>query len=164
MNHNFLMSAALVAVAAGALLATVSVAAQTPKEMIFGNKFTVTTKFAQSDGVGKNGEAFVLVEDNTSAADDVPGHRMHCLGVMQGIADAMNEEHVYCVETDLDGDQALWKVTPEAHRPKGEPIPAVHETVMGTGKYAGISMTLKSMCQVTSSGPTGYSLNCGPVQ
>ncbi len=38
-------------------------------------------------------------------------------------------------------------------------LPALHEALGGTGKYAGISMTIKSRCNVTKPGPA-YALSC----
>ena len=54
MRHKNLIS---VAVAAAALVGTVAVAGEGPKDL----GFSVTGKVVQGDGVGKNGEAFVRI-------------------------------------------------------------------------------------------------------
>lgn len=149
-----------IAVAAAALVAATSaLAAETPKDMIFANKFTVAAKVVQAENLGKNGEAFVLIDEQTTVGDG-SDHKMHCLGVIQGANGSMVEERQYCVETDPGGDQVLWKVTPQSQPGNAPGIPAVHEAIAGTGKYAGISMTIRSTCRVVSHSPTGFSLSC----
>jgi hypothetical protein len=68
MIGGFLTSVAAAAVATAALVGTAAVAAEAPKDMIFANKFAVTAKVLQASGIGKNGEAFVLIDENTTVA------------------------------------------------------------------------------------------------
>jgi hypothetical protein len=79
---------------------------------------------------------------------------------MQGANGTMVEQHEYCIETNIGGDQVLWKVTPESHPMNASSVPAVHEAIAGTGKYADISMTIKTTCRVASTSSTGYTLSC----
>lgn len=160
MGHKFLMSVSTVAVAAAALVGMAVVAAEGPKQTAVGTKYALSGKVVQADGIGKNGETFALIyEENGTASGIGPDHKLHCLGVVQGAAGMIAEQHGYCIETDLDGDQVLWKVTPAAH-PLGltAALQAVHEALAGTGKYAGISMTWKSIDKSESTGPMEYSL------
>jgi hypothetical protein len=157
--RSFFYVLSAVAIAGGALFGTLAVAAG-PKEMGVGNKFALAGKIVQGD-VAKGGTFAGIYEENGTAAGNGPDHKMHCLGVMQGTSDAVVEQHGYCMETDTDGDQVLWKVTPAGH-PLNSPISlATHEALVGTGKYAGISGTLNSTCQVSpGAGPDQYALKC----
>jgi len=78
---------------------------------------------------------------------------------MQGAGDRILEQRGYCMETDPDGDQVFWKVTPSAHQAGLHTVLATHEAIAGTGKYAGVSMTITSTCDITNSGPT-YAAIC----
>src|SRR5271165_3428866 len=150
--------ASVAAVAAGAIVGPVG-AAEGPRGAIFAGKFEVSGNDIQGIGVGKDGEGFALVYEEDVTATGGSDHKMHCLGVMQLAANTVAEQHGYCVETDPDGDQALWKVTPAPHLMGADAVQAVHEAIAGAGKYAGVSTTIKSTCNLTSSGPR-YALSC----
>jgi hypothetical protein len=158
MKRMYPVSVAAAAIVGAALVGTAAVAVEAPKPMSVGTKYALAGKVMQADGIGKNGETYALIyEENGTASGAGPDHKMHCLGVLQGAAGKIEEQHGYCIETDLDGDQVLWRVTPAPH-PMAGAIQAVHEAVSGTGKYAGISMTLKSTDQAESTGPMRYAL------
>ena len=159
MKRTIAMSVASFAVAAAAFAGTVTVAAEAPKDSSFASKFEVSGKVLQDIGVGR-GEAFALIYEEETTAPGGSGHETHCLGVMQGAADKIVEQHGYCLETDKDGDQVLWKVTPEAnHSANAQSLPALNEAVAGTGKYAGVSAAFKTICNVTKPGRE-YELSC----
>ena len=158
MKGKLLVSAAAAAVAA-ALVGMAVVAAEAPKPMGVGAKFVLAGKVVQADGIGKNGETFALIyEENGTTSGNGPDHKMHCLGVLQGAAGRVAEQHGYCIETDLDGDQVLWKVTPAAHPLGPVSLQTVHEAIAGTGKYAEVSMTIKTTDQSESTGPMAYTV------
>ena len=58
----------------------------------------------------------------------------------------------------VDGDQVLWKITVAPHPLGPTSVQAVHEAIAGTGKYAGISMTMKTTVQSENTGPMAYAL------
>ena len=152
------VSATAAAVAA-ALVGMSVVAAEAPKPMPVGTKYVLAGKVVQADGIGKNGETFALIyEENGTASGNGPDHKMHCLGVLQGAAGMVAEQHGYCIETDLDGDQVLWKITVAPHPLGPVSLQAVHEAIAGTGKYAGISMTMKTTDQAENTGPMAYTI------
>ncbi len=158
MKGKFRVSATAAAVAA-ALLGIAVVAAEAPKPMVVGTKFVLAGKVMQADGIGKNGETFALIyEENGTTSGNGPDHKLHCLGVLQAAAGIVAEQHGYCFETDLDGDQVLWKITPAAHPLGPASLQTVHETIAGTGKYAGISMTVTTTDQAENTGPMAYTL------
>ncbi len=159
-SHSYWLPA--LAIAAGSLLGTAALAAEASKDAIFAGKFEVNGKVIQGVDVGRNGGFALIYEEDTTAAGG-SDHQMHCLGVMQGTqgtAERIVEQHGYCVETDKDGDKVLWKVTPEAnHSVNVQSLPGTAEALDGTGKYHGISKTIKSTCNVTVPGPN-YVLSC----
>lgn len=134
--------------------------AEAPKGAIFSGKFEVSGKVDQSIAAGKNGEGYVLAYEEDVSAPGGSDHKVHCIGVMQGVTNKIVEQRGYCVETDPDGDQVLWKITPRAHEMGSSAVIAVHETIAGTGKYADASAKITTTCAVASAGPTGYALKC----
>lgn len=156
MKGKFRVSATAAAVAAVGMAV---VAAEAPKPMGVGAKFVLAGKVVQADGIGKNGETFATIyEENGTTSGNGPDHKLHCLGVLQGAAGMVAEQHGYCFDTDVDGDQVLWKITVAPHPLGPTSVQAVHEAIAGTGKYAGISMTIKATSQAENTGPTGYTL------
>jgi hypothetical protein len=140
----------------GTLVGTAAIAAEGPK--LIASKFAAEGKIVQTDMV--DGEGFALIyEEKGMGSGNGSDHKMHCFGVMQGATGTIVEQHGYCVETDPDGDQVLWKITPAAHPMAAISVQAGHKALAGAGKYAGISVTVNSTCQVASN-PTGYTLNC----
>jgi len=65
------------------------------------------------------------------------------------------EERGYCVETDPDGDQVLWRTLNAKTDLQG-----VSEALLGTGKYTGISMRAKATCQQSATGLMGWTQKC----
>ena len=131
-------------------------------QMSLAGKYTVSGKVVQADNVGKHGEGFIAsYESNGTASGKGPDHKMHCFGIMQGSMGTIAEEPEYCVETDPDGDQVLWKITTAPHSVSAKTdIQNVWEALLGTGKYTGISMRAKSTCQVSSTALMGWAGKC----
>jgi hypothetical protein len=153
-----LLSATGVAVAA-AVVGIAAVAVEAPKPMSVWTKFALAGKVMKADGIGKNGETFAAIYDEIgTSSGNGPDHKWHCLGVQQGAAGAIAEQHGYCIETDPDGDQVLWKITPPPHPLGPVTVQTVHEAIAGTGKYAGISMTIKTTDQAEGTGPMAYAV------
>ena len=159
MKHKLLAFVTTGAIAGAALGGSLAVAAD--GTMPVASKFALEGKIIQGDGVGKNGETFALIYEETGTGSaNGPDHKMHCLGVIQGGAGSIVEQHGYCIETDPDGDQVMWKVTPAAHLMTAPTTLAVHEAFAGTGKYSGIALKLNSTYQLSDSSPAGYKLKC----
>jgi len=156
MKFEFTVSATAAVVVAALGMAVL--AAEAPKPTNVGLKYALTGKIVQADGLGKNFETFAAIyEENGTASGNGPDHKMHCLGVQQGGAGGVAEQHGYCIETDPDGDQVMWKVTPAPHAGTAI-LQSVHEALGGTGKYAGITTTMKSTDQAEMTGPMSYRL------
>ena len=132
-------------------------AADAAKPTISGAELAGAGRVVQFDGIGRNGEAFVAVlEDNQTVSGGGPDHRTHCLGIVRGAAGAIGEQINFCVETDQDGDQVLWKLTFAPHPTGAATTQYVREAIAGSGKYAGISMTQKWTSEFESTGPSTY--------
>jgi len=85
-------------------------------------QISVATKYAlsgmvvQADSVGNHGEGFTAIfELSGTGSGEGPDHKLHCLDIMYGALGAIAGESGYCVETDPDGDQVLWKTTSAPH-------------------------------------------------
>ena len=116
----------------------------------------------QADNVGTHGEGFTAVfESIGTGSGEGPDHKLHCLDIMHGALGAIAEESGYCVETDPDGDQVLWKTTSAPHSLGAtKDLHHVWETLLGTGKYTGISITTKLTCQQSTTGLKSFRLEC----
>ena len=93
MKSKYLAPSAMIAAVA---LAGAAFAAERPKEVSFAGKSTTTGKFLQGVPIGKN-EAFVAIfDENGTASGNGPDHKLHCLGVLQGLKGVV-ETHAYCI-------------------------------------------------------------------
>ena len=111
MSEHALMLAA-VAAAATMLIAGSTLAAETAKEGTYSGKISFAGKITQKIRLGDSDRYFTEAyeEDGTSSSD--PPVKSRCLGVDQ-VIDGVVEGQSYCVDTDKDGDQILWKMTEE---------------------------------------------------
>jgi hypothetical protein len=129
-------------------------------------KYTLSGKVVQADNVGKHGEGFAAIyELNGTASGKGPDHKLRCFGTMHGAMGTIAGEHGYCVETDPDGDQVLWKMTPAPHSAGAmTDLQGVWEALLGTGKYTRISMATGLRCQQSQTGLVGFKLECDVSQ
>ena len=131
-------------------------------------QISVATKYAlsgmvvQADNVGNHNEGFTAIyETSGTGSGEGPDHKLHCLAILQGAVGAISGESGYCVETDPDGDQVLWKMTPAPHSMNAtKDLQGVWETLLGTGKYSGVSITTKVTCQQSATGLRSFKLEC----
>jgi hypothetical protein len=127
---------------------------------------TTTNGDVQDDFIGKKQEAGMafsgmsLFEANGTAEGNGPERKVHCYGVSQSTSDKIMETHAFCIETDPDGDQVLWRLSTAPHSAMAAIVKNVNEAVMGTGKYAGISGTFDSTCQMSWTGYGKYLSIC----
>jgi len=121
MKLKFPVSMAAFAVAAATLSGMTVLAVEAPKPIsISGAEAVGDGRVVEADGIGKNGETFFAVlEDNHTVSGNGPDHKMHCLGILQGTAGIIAEHLNFCVETDPDGDQVLWKLSFPTRRARG---------------------------------------------
>jgi hypothetical protein len=171
--YSSLLSAT--AVAAAALVGIAAAAAEGPKPL----PTKITTKGEiQADVIGKNVEEFYLTgkyftgpnveagiaftEENGTAEGNEPHERkVHCFGVWRSASDTIMETHAFCIETDADGDQVLWRISAAApHSAEAAIVKNVNEAIMGTGKFAGISGTFNATCQMSWTGYGKYLSIC----
>ena len=115
-----------------------------------------------ADSVGNHGEGFTAVfEMSGTGSGEGPDHKLHCLDIMHGTLGAIAGESGYCVETDPDGDQVLWKTMTAPHSLGAtNDLHHVWETLLGTGKYSGVSITTKLTCQNSTTGLRSFKLAC----
>jgi hypothetical protein len=171
------------AVAAAALVGIAAAAAEGPKPVA--SKITTKGEF-QADVIGKNVEehyrpaiwgggvvtekyltgknveaGIAFTEENGTAEGNGPERKVHCFGVWQSASDKIMETHAFCIETDADGDQVLWRISAAApHSADAAIVKNVNEAIMGTGKYAGISGTFNATCQMSWTGYGKYLSIC----
>jgi hypothetical protein len=131
-------------------------------QIVLAAKFEFTGKVVQADDVGAHGEGFTAIyESSGRSLGEGPDHTWHCLGLMRGAAGEIAGESEYCVETDPDGDQVLWKVTTAPHALSAtKDVKGVFETILGTGKYTGVSASMTLTCQPSYTGLTGWTVQC----
>ena len=131
-------------------------------------QISVATKYAlsgtvvETESVGNHGEGFTaMYELNGTASGNGPDHRLRCFVVTHGAMGAIAEDHGYCTDTDPDGDQVLWKMTTAPHAlSTTKDLQSVWETLLGTGRYTGVSFTTKVTCQESDAGLKGFRLEC----
>jgi len=125
-------------------------------------KYALAGQVLQADNVGSHSEGFTAVyELSGTGSGEGPDHKLHCLAILHGAAGEVAGENGYCVETDPDGDQVLWKTTPTPHAMSAtKDLEGVWETLLGTGKYTGVSITTKVTCQQTATGLRSFKLAC----
>jgi class 3 adenylate cyclase len=165
LSWPWLAAAVVLAVVASAWFGRHAISPSPPlatPQASFPSKTALVGKVLGADNVGTHGQGFAAVyELNGTASGNGPDHKLHCFGILQGAAGAIVGERQYCVETDPDGDQVVWKVTPAPHPMSAtKDLQSVSETIQGTGKYSGVSITTKATCQQSATGLMGWKLAC----
>lgn len=168
--HN--STKALVAAAAAALIASTAISAEGPQEGDFTVKTVTSGKemahIAAGNPMGKDGMASVarvapfqeVGAVSYQGALSLAGE-LRCIGMQQEVK-GLAIAQAYCVDTDADGDQILWKVTAKP-RPVNDPnMRLASEMLFGTGKYARMMATAAFTCQLAPSAG-GFARTCeGP--
>ena len=144
MSEHALMLAA-VAAAATMLIAGSTLAAETAKEGTYSGKIDFKGKFTEKIRLGEFDQYWaVTLEEHGTSSGDQPV-KSQCLGVGRDINGEW-EVHSYCVDTDVDGDQILWKLTDGPRRFTETVVTRTEEALTGTGKYSGRSATQTLNC------------------
>jgi hypothetical protein len=125
-----------------ALTAAISfgaMAADLPKEGTFSGTYSAAGTY-KAYPVGKDRTLVMWEENGLSVGKGVFDHTTsHCFGLAD-IANGMEQDHGYCVVTDIDGDQSVTEDVSDGKRPTSAKSFGFTGTLTsGTGKYAGIS-------------------------
>ena len=131
----------------GMALSATTVAADLPKEGTFSGTYAGAGTFLKTYPVGKE-RSLSLWEDNsfTVGKGFLDHMTWHCFGI-SSITTGMEHFSGYCVVTDPAGDQIAADITNDETIPAdAKSRPAKGTFTTGTGKYAGISGTIKGEC------------------
>jgi hypothetical protein len=123
-----------------------ALAADLPKEGTFSETYSSvgTSKATQ---IGKDRVLIVLDETGLSVGKGILDHiRWHCFGI-QDATNGIVQGQFYCVGTDPSGDQMVVDGATEKRAVDGKAFRGNATFTTGTGKYAGISGSLKFECQ-----------------
>ena len=108
-----------------------------------------------------NGESFLEIREETGKVEGdglFSNMTTRCFGTGETIK-GIRETHGYCVDRDADGDQIVYRTNTEKPREERSSVRGVGESMLGSGKYAGIVANYVVSCE--ESGPySSYANAC----
>jgi hypothetical protein len=151
---------AAVAAAATMLIAGSTLPAETAKEGTYSGKLRFVGKVTQQINIGENGRDFISASEEDGKSSSDPPVKFHCLSVDEDV-NGVFEKQGFCVDTDNDGDQVLWKFTEDPHHSMMAVITRTEEEIVGTGKFEGRSATQTLRCAYAEPpGEVTYAWDC----
>jgi hypothetical protein len=142
--RNHLLSALTLTTAI--VFGAAATAADLPKEGTISATYSAVGT-AKSTQIGKDRVLIVLDETGMAIGKGILDHTTsHCFG-MEDVTNGMGVYSGYCVATDATGDQFVINFNDGVKQPWPAKTYAYSGTLTtGTGKYAGISGTIKGEC------------------
>jgi hypothetical protein len=104
--------------------------------------------------IGKNRSLSGFEEDGLHLGNGLFDHMTsHCFGTNDRVDD-MREVRANCIHTDLDGDQIVTDNRSDKYPRDAKTTNGVGVMTTGTGKYTGITGTIKYTCRSDFKAPT----------
>jgi hypothetical protein len=127
---------------AAVCLAATAAAGDLPREGTYHSKSTMSAKHTLNR-IGTNGALIVVGEGTGTVVTDWgqgegPPMKEHCYELTAGKDRKTVVPLMYCVDTDLDGDQLVLKFVAEDLKESASQSNGYSEIVMGSGKYTGM--------------------------
>jgi hypothetical protein len=142
-SHTSILSAFTLSTAMSCGAGTM--AADLPKEGTFSELYSAIGT-AKATQIGKDRALIVLDETGLSVGQGILDHiRWHCFGI-EDATNGIAQVQFYCVGTDPSGDQMVVNGANEKFAVDAKSFRGIATFTTGTGKYAGISGSIKFEC------------------